>query len=182
MLIKGIESTIYLSVGEALNSERQYCEFPNDAFQAPAHFDIQNQNGSASFVSDVPFQMTLHDAIFAIGHLSFAATQNGMMGRNLSCYSLGPQVDQYGGGKIGFTVGQMKVSNIQFVNEFQAQGSTGPTQARSYHVSYTIERPAGASPITGVDGATFNLTCVLTHDNVENRWAIDKCTPGPAGN
>lgn len=176
----GFENTVFLS-GDYMNSDNQYCEVPNDVYQSLANFSVRSNNDATPYVTAVPVQMTLHDAIFAVAHLTYASTQNGMMGRDLTCYAYDPQRDRYYPGA-GFVVGSMKVTAIQFVNEFSAQGPIGPTRARSYHVSYEIKRPSGATQIRGIDGVVFTETCILSYDNAENRWAFAKCTPTNAGN
>ena len=176
MLTAGIENPIYLEA-----SRGHYCVQPVDVSPWPAKFVVQSASGRPPFISEVPFRWTMTSALMVMAHLTLAEKKFGMMRMELDCYSIDPLpavfVQTQWGPDTGLLLGTMRVSSVELVNEFSAQGPTGPTKAQSYHVAYRIERPPGARPITGVDGVTFTDTCILYLDNVENRWAFDKCTP-----
>jgi hypothetical protein len=188
-LKNGIENPVYLKAFPTrialVNGSYVYvdCIQLNTCDPGPAEIVVQKQNGGPSFLKAVQFTINARVLANLLLHLSSPQVVRNLyndpigMHYSIQNQALITHLDSY---NMGVLIGTIHVEKVELVNEYSAQGPTGPTQARSYHVNYSIERPQGSTRIGGIDGVVFTETCILYHDNAENRWAFDKCTPSKA--
>ncbi len=183
----GIKGILYLvvSVGTQ-NGGYIYCKAEHGT-PMNAQFAVEGDSSKTDFIRQVPFQVA--EPVAAQGYIpmTFSFTRPGLW--PLDCYDVDPSFAQRYyrvGWGLYVPIARIETTDIEFVNEFTTQTMSGPATARSYHVrfSFYVNEPPtpGTHGVRGIDRVVWMDTCVIVHDNVENKWSFVSCNPTASGN